>query len=82
MNWDITIGQCKQSYGRYMQRIGSRMGNRKLVMDGERAEYSGRLQMRYGTLKYQALWNLSPSPIHGNDGRQHNLGSVDKSMSL
>ncbi len=82
MNWDITIGQCKQSYGRCLQRLGSRMGNRNLVISGERAEYSGRLQMRYGTLKHQALWNLSSSPIRSDDEHQHNLGSVDKSMSL
>ncbi len=82
MNWDITIGQCKQSYGRYLQRLGSRMGNRKLVLSGERSEYSGRLQMRYGTLKHQALWNLSPSPIRVDDEPHHNLGSVEKSMSL
>lgn len=82
MNWDITIGQCKQHYGRYLQQFGSRIGNRKLVLNGERAEYSGRLQMRYGMLKHQALWNLGPSPIRGDDGRRQDLGSVEKSMSL
>lgn len=61
MNWDITIGHCKQTYGRCLQSTGSRFGNRKLVLNGERSEYAGRLQIRYGTLKHQALWNLTPA---------------------
>lgn len=69
MNWDITIGQCRQVYGRCLQRLGSQSGNRKLVLNGERSEYAGRLQMRYGTLKHQALWNLTPSPLHSEDAR-------------
>ncbi len=82
MNWDITIGRCKQSYGRCLQRLGIRMQNRILVLNGERAEYSGRLQMRYGTLKHQALWNLGPSPIRSDNESQRNLSSVEKSMSV
>lgn len=62
MNWDISIGQCKRIYGRLLQDLGGRLGRRGLVLRGERSEYAGRLQMRYGMLKHQALWNLAPSP--------------------
>ena len=82
MNWDITIGHCKQMYGCYLQRFGSQFGNRKLVLNGEQAEYAGRLQMRYGTLKHQALWNLTPSPIHGEDKNSQELGSARNSIPL
>lgn len=64
MNWDITVGHFKQTYGRYLQRVGGQFENRKLVMEGERAEYAGRLQMRYGSLKHRALWNLAPARVH------------------
>ncbi len=70
MNWDITIGHCKQIYGRRLQRVGAQLDSRKLVLEGERAEYAGRLQIRYGTLKHQALWNLSPSQIHNEDANR------------
>ncbi len=56
MNWDISIGQCKQLYGRVLQSIGQKFDRRKLVLDGERIEYSGRLQSRYGTLKHHVQW--------------------------
>ena len=56
MNWDISIGQCKQIYGRVLQACGQRFDRRKLVLDGERIEYGGRLQSRYGMLKHQVQW--------------------------
>ena len=56
MNWDISIGQCKQIYGRALQACGQRFDRRKLVLDGERIEYSGRLQSRYGMLKHNVQW--------------------------
>ena len=57
MNWDITIGRGKQIVGRLVQSVGRRSDRRKLVLDGERLEYAGRLQMRYGVLKHQVQWN-------------------------
>ena len=77
MNWDISIGHFKQLYGRLLQRIGTRIGSRKLVLTGERAEYAGRLQMRYGALKHQAQWN--PAPLRM---RRDEIASVKKSMSI
>ena len=56
MNWDISIGQCKQVWGRVLQDMGRRFDRRRLVLDGERFEFSGRLQARYGALKHQAQW--------------------------
>lgn len=56
MNWDISIGQCKQLYGRALQACGRRFDRRKLVLNGERIEYSGRLQARYGMLKHHVQW--------------------------
>ena len=56
MNWDISIGQCKQLYGRALQICGQRFDRRKLVLEGERIEYSGRLQSRYGMLKHHVQW--------------------------
>ena len=57
MNWDITIGHCKQTYGRLLQSVGQRTDRRRLVLDGERLEFSGRLQARYGMLKHHVQWN-------------------------
>lgn len=82
MNWDITIGHCKQVYGYYLQRVGARLDHRKLVLEGERAEYAGRLQMRYGTLKHQALWNLTPSRLQEENTNQPELGPPKKSISV
>ena len=56
MNWDISIGQGKQWYGRVLQDIGRRFDRRAVVLNGERLEFTGRLQMRYGLLKHQAQW--------------------------
>ena len=56
MNWDISIGHGKQWYGRMLQGIGRRFDRRRIVLDGERIEFTGRLQMRYGLLKHQAQW--------------------------
>ena len=56
MNWDISIGQCKQVWGRVLQELGGRYERRRLVLNGERLEFAGRLQARYGTLKHQAQW--------------------------
>ena len=81
MNWDITIGRCKQYYGRYLQWLGERIEKRKMVLDGELTEYAGRLQIRYGTLKHQALWNLAPSRAQGEPARQNELVSVKESTS-
>lgn len=82
MNWDVSIGRCKQIYGRYLQRTGSQFGNRKLVLEGERAEYAGRLQIRYGSLKHQALWNLTPTRTGGDASNRQELGKAKKSMSV
>jgi hypothetical protein len=60
MNWDITIGQVRQTYGRFLQRVGMRWEKRSVILDGERMEYEGRLQHRYGTLKHQAQWGFNP----------------------
>ncbi len=57
MNWDISIGRYKLACGRALQFVGGRLGNRKLILDGEAMEYAGRLQMRYGMLKHEAQWN-------------------------
>ena len=76
MNWDITIGHFKQTYGRYLQRVGSQFENRKLVMEGERAEYAGRLQMRYGTLKHRELWNLTSSRVRTEVPDQQESGRL------
>lgn len=70
MNWDMSIGRCKRTYGRLLQQLGGRFGSRKLVLNGERSEYAGRLQMRYGALKHQALWNLTPSPMRDESADQ------------
>ena len=56
MNWDISIGRFLQSYGRVLQRLGRRLDRRPMVLDGERIEFSGRLQMRYGMVKHQVQW--------------------------
>jgi uncharacterized protein YjbJ (UPF0337 family) len=63
MNWDISMGTVRQLYGRALQRLGSRLGDRGLVLAGESHEYAGRLQARYGALKHQVQWNLRPIPI-------------------
>jgi len=60
MNWDISTGRFKQSYGRVLQSIGRFLARRRLVLDGEALEYAGRLQMRYGMLKHQVQWNHVP----------------------
>ncbi len=57
MNWDISIGYCRQAYGRVVQALGRRFESRAMVMTGERIEYAARLQIRYGVLKHQAQWN-------------------------
>ena len=56
MNWDISVGQCKQWYGRALQEIGRRLGHGRFVVDGERHESGGRLQARYGLLKHRVQW--------------------------
>lgn len=63
MNWDISIGQCRQVYGRVLQAIGQKFDRRKLVLNGERIEYSGRLQTRYGTLKHHVQWGAELARI-------------------
>ena len=82
MNWDITIGQVKQTIGRSLQQVGSRFAKRKLVMHGERAEYAGRLQKHYGMLKHQALWNVAPNRIPNADSNQQAPVASKKSMSV
>lgn len=57
MNWDISIGHCKQVYGRALQATGRRFDRRALVLEGERMEFGGRLQMRYGLLKNEVQWS-------------------------
>ncbi len=56
MNWDISIGQCKQWYGRVLQVVGRRLDRRGIVSEGERFESTGRLQARYGLVKHQVQW--------------------------
>ena len=63
MNWDISMGRARQLFGRLLQRAGTRLGDRRLVLNGEAHEYAGRLQARYGALKHQVQWNLRPIPI-------------------
>ena len=63
MNWDISIGQGKQLYGRVLQAVGQRFDRRKLVLTGERIEYSGRLQSRYGVLKHNVQWGPAMARI-------------------
>jgi uncharacterized protein YjbJ (UPF0337 family) len=63
MNWDISMGSARQLYGRMLQRVGSRLGDRRVVLSGEAHEYAGRLQARYGAIKHQVQWNLQPVPI-------------------
>lgn len=82
MNWDITIGQVKQTFGRSLQRVGSRFAKRRLVMQGERAEYAGRLQMHYGMLKHQALWNVAPARIRNANSNQQTPVASKKSISV
>ncbi len=79
MNWDIAIGQCKQRYGRILQGIGQRFDHRRMVMNGERLEFSGRLQARYGVLKHQAQWGQDlirissrPTATHAPKERMQN----------
>ena len=59
MNWDIAFGQGRQSWGRWLQRVGARLQRRALVLRGEHIEYAGRLQSRYGALKHQAQWSAA-----------------------
>jgi uncharacterized protein YjbJ (UPF0337 family) len=63
MNWDISMGRARQLVGRLLQRVGERIGDRQLVLNGETHEYAGRLQARYGVLKHQVQWSLRPIPI-------------------
>ena len=63
MNWDISIGQGRQFYGRMLQAFGRRFDRRKLVLTGERIEYSGRLQSRYGVLKHNVQWGPTMARI-------------------
>jgi uncharacterized protein YjbJ (UPF0337 family) len=63
MNWDISMGRARQLYGRMLQQVGARLGDRRIVMNGEGHEYAGRLQARYGAIKHQVQWNLQPVPI-------------------
>ncbi len=56
MNWDISIGHGRQVYGRMLQNVGRRFDRRSMVLEGERIEFSGRLQMRYGLLKNEVQW--------------------------
>ncbi len=60
MNWDIAFGHGRQSWGRWLQRVGTRFDRRALVLRGEQVEYAGRLQSRYGALKHQAQWGAAP----------------------
>lgn len=68
MNWDISIGRCKEMIGRGLQELGMRFARRQWVLDGETMEYTGRLQSRYGMLKHRVQWGndaarLKPLPI-------------------
>lgn len=63
MNWDISIGQCRQFFGRALQAYGRRFDRRTLVLNGERMEYSGRLQSRYGVLKHHVQWGAGLARI-------------------
>lgn len=56
MNWDISIGRCKEGLGRGLQWMGARFAHRRWVLDGEAMEYAGRLQTRYGMVKHQVQW--------------------------
>lgn len=73
MNWDISIGQCKRLYGRVLQACGQRFDRRKLVLDGERIEYSGRLQSRYGMLKHHVQWGAGLARVPRETIRSVNL---------
>ena len=63
MNWDISIGQGKQVYGRVLQDLGKRFDKRAMVLEGERIEFTGRLQMRYGLLKNEVQWGPRLAPL-------------------
>ena len=63
MNWDISIGHGRQVCGRVMQAVGKRFDRRALVLEGERIEFKGRLQMRYGLLKNEVQWGPSLARI-------------------
>jgi len=75
MNWDISLGHLRQWYGRSLQRVGARFENRRMVMSGERAEYSGRLQVRYGAVKHQAQWNWNSLKIQAQSIRSTDKGT-------
>lgn len=57
MNWDITMGYLRQACGRFLRTAGERLASPATVRRGERIEYAGRLQIRYGALKHQAQWH-------------------------
>ena len=57
MNWDTSVGWCKQAHGQLLQWLGKRVAQRRLILDGEALEYAGRLQLRYGLLKHQVQWS-------------------------
>jgi uncharacterized protein YjbJ (UPF0337 family) len=59
MNWDISIGNCRQFCGRVLQTLGEQFDRRALVLFGEQIEYRGRLQTRYGWLKHQEQWGAT-----------------------
>jgi hypothetical protein len=68
MNWDISIGQGRQLYGRMLQAFGRRFDRRQWVLTGERIEYSGRLQSRYGVLKHTVQWGPTMARIPRESG--------------
>jgi hypothetical protein len=59
MNWDTSIGWCKQAQGQLLQLLGKRLAQRGMILSGEALEYAGRLQLRYGLLKHQVQWSHS-----------------------
>jgi uncharacterized protein YjbJ (UPF0337 family) len=59
MNWDISIGNCRQFGGRALQVFGRQVDRRGLVLRGAQIEYRGRLQTRYGWLKHQEQWGVA-----------------------
>ena len=70
MNWDISIGHGRQVYGCVLQDLGRRFDRRAMVLEGERIEFSGRLQMRYGLLKNEVQWGPRLARVSRPDHRQ------------
>ena len=66
MNWDISLGTARQLSGKVIQALGNRLESRKMILAGERLEYAGRLQARYGALKHQAQWHWPTVPVRAS----------------